>query len=253
MTDEHQATNCMQRLGLIGGTSWHSTVEYYSHINQAVNDHFGNNTNPPLVLVNVNQADVHQCQREDDWNGVAQIFIEAAQCLQRAGVDAISFCANTPHKVYSQVIESVDVPMIHIADATAVAIQARNLKRVCFMGTQYSMQDDFVTGRIAAHGIDVCTPIDQSAIVELHRIIQQELTYSNILPQSKQFVLDQLQAMIDTGAQGVILGCTEFPLMIGDDDLTVPVFDTTRIHATAAADFVLGRLSASQLSATSDR
>lgn len=242
----------MKRLGLIGGTSWHSTVMYYSEINQAVNDHFGNNTNPPLVLFNVNQADVHQCQREDDWDGVAQIFIEAAQCLQRAGAEAISFCANTPHKVYRQVSESVDVPLIHIADVTAVEVQRLGLKRVSFIGTQYSMQDDFVTGRIAAHGIEVFTPKDQAVIEELHRIIQQELTFSEILPESKRFVLDQLQAMIDAGAEGAILGCTEFPLMVGNDDLGVPVLDTTQIHAAAAADFVLGRLSESHFAATSD-
>ena len=114
------------------------------------------------------------------------------------------------------------------------------------------MQDDFVTGRIAAHGIEVSTPVDQAVIEELHRIIQQELTFHKIVPASKQFVLKQLQTMIDAGAQGAILGCTEFPLMIGSDDLSVPVLDTTQIHAAAAADFVLGRLSKSHFAARPD-
>jgi aspartate racemase len=215
-------------------------VEYYSAINQAVNDHFGDNTNPPLVLFNVNQAEVHKRQREDNWNAVAQIFIEAAQCLERADVEAISFCANTPHKIYADVAAKVSVPIIHIADVTASAIQKRGLASACFIGTQYSMQDDFVTGRIASHGIDVSVPEDEDVIRELHRIIQQELTFNDIRTESMRYVIQQLQAMIDAGSQGAILGCTEFPLMLNDEDLAVPVFDTTRIHAAALGNFVLG-------------
>ncbi len=239
-TMQHMSAPYMKRLGLIGGTSWHSTVEYYSAINQAVNDHFGNNTNPPLVLANVNQAEVHRCQREDDWDGVAAIFIEAARTLERAGVDALSFCANTPHKIFDQVAGEVSVPMIHIAATTAEAILERGLKSACFIGTQYSMQDDFVTGRIGSHGIDVSVPTKPEVIKELHRIIQQELTYNDIKPESKAYVTKQLQSMIDAGAAGAILGCTEFPLMFNEGDLPVPMFDTTNIHAAALAKFVLG-------------
>lgn len=230
----------MKRLGLIGGTSWHSTVEYYAAINRAVNEHFGNNTNPPLVVANVNQADVHRCQREDDWDGVAEIFVQAALLLQQAEVEAVSFCANTPHKVYHQVSQAIGVPMIHIADVTAEAILAKRLESACFIGTQYSMQDDFVTGRIAAHGIDVKVPDDDAVVAELHRIIQQELTYNQIRPESKSFVTEQLESMIAAGSSAVILGCTEFPLMFNDGDLSAPVFDTTRIHSAALAEFVLG-------------
>lgn len=232
----------MRRLGLIGGTSWHSTVEYYSAINEATNNHFGNNTNPPLVLFNVNQAEVHRCQREDDWNGVAAMFIEAAQSLERAGVDAISFCANTPHKIYEQVLAVVRVPIFHIADATAHAIQQAELSCVCFIGTQYSMLDDFVTGRIASHGIEVRVPKEARVIEELHRIIQQELTFHDIRAESKRYVIEQIETMIADGAQGAVLGCTEFPLMLTDHDLPIPLFDTTRIHSAALADFVLSRV-----------
>lgn len=229
----------MKRLGLIGGTSWHSTVEYYSAINKAVNDHFGNNTNPPLVLANVNQAEVHRCQREDDWDGVARIFSEAARTLDRAGVEAVSFCANTPHKVFDEVVREISVPMIHIADVTAAAILECGLTSVCFIGTRYSMQDDFVTSRIASHGIDVSVPTDAAAVIELHRIIQQELTFNDIKPDSKSYVTSQLQSLIDAGAAGAILGCTEFPLMFDEGDLPVPMFDTTQLHAAALVRFVL--------------
>lgn len=229
----------MRRLGLIGGTSWHSTVAYYSAINQAINDHFGNNTNPPLVLANVNQAEVHRCQRDDDWDGVAAIFIEAAQTLDRAGVEAISFCANTPHKVFDSVSREVGVPLIHIADATAEAILATGLSSACFIGTQYSMRDDFVTSRIASHGISVAVPSDHEVITQLHRIIQEELTFHEVRPESKVYVMKQLETMISDGSAGAILGCTEFPLMFKQDDLNVPVFDTARIHAAALAKFIL--------------
>ena len=234
-------TKQMRRLGLIGGTSWHSTIEYYAEINRAVNKHFGNNTNPPLVLFNVDQAEVHRCQREDNWDAVAQIFIEAALCLEQSQVEGISFCANTPHKVYDQVAERVSVPVIHIADVTARAIQQHGLQRVCFIGTRYSMEDAFVTQRIAAHGIEVSVPEDPAVVTELHRIIQQELTFHDLRAESKEFVIQQLQSMIAAGAQGAVLGCTEFPLMLDDTDLDVPLFNTTQIHATAAVDFILGQ------------
>ena len=230
----------MKRLGLIGGTSWHSTVEYYSAINQAVNDHYGDNTNPPLVLANVNQAQVHRCQKQTDWDGVASIFIDAAGVLERAGVDAISFCANTPHKIFDQVVKETSVPIIHIADVTAEAILAQGLSSTCFIGTRYSMQDDFITQRIASHGIDVAVPTDNHVVSELHRIIQQELTYHDIRSDSKRFVLQQLGEMIDHGSASATLGCTEFPLMIEPSDLAVTVFDTTKIHSAALVRFVLG-------------
>ncbi|MEP3479405.1 MAG: amino acid racemase [Fuerstiella sp.] len=240
MTDRPHHSTTMKRLGLIGGTSWHSTVQYYTVINQAVNDHFGDNTNPPLVLFNVNQARVHRCQKTDNWAEVAHVFSEAARCLEQADVELISFCANTPHKVYDQVCDSVDVPILHIADTTAAAIRKTGLKRVAFIGTLYSMQDDFVTGRIAANDIEVVVPSSSAVLKELHRIIQQELTFNQVLPESKQWVIDQLLELIEDGAQGVVLGCTEFPLMLEPQDLPVPIFDTTEIHALAAADFVLG-------------
>lgn len=230
----------MRRLGLMGGTSWHSTVEYYSAVNQAINDHFGDNTNAPLILFNVNQSQVHKCQRNGDWDGVAGLFIEAAKSLERAGVDAISFCANTPHKIHEPVTAQVNVPLIHIADATAAAIRERGLDKVCFIGTRYSMEDDFVTARIASHGIDVRVPENPMVISELHRIIQQELTFNDIRDSSREYVIDQIHNMADLGAQGAILGCTEFPLLLGDNDLDVPLFNTTQIHAAALAEFILG-------------
>lgn len=229
----------MRRLGLIGGTSWHSTAEYYRNINQSINDHFGDNTNPPLLLYNLNQSLIHQHQVDDQWDKVAELIIDAGLRLEAGGAETIMLCANTPHKVFEIVEQRLHVPIIHIADATAAAIKVQHLTKVCFLGTKFSMQQEFITGRIQERGIDVLVPGSQTEIEELHRIIQQELTFGKIIPSSKQYVFDAIKSMTDRGADGVILGCTEFPLMINADDLSIPIFNTTEIHSQAAVDFIL--------------
>lgn len=229
----------MKKLALLGGTSWHSTIQYYRHINQQVNDHFGNNTNPPLIVYTLNQFLIHQYQRADNWEGIAELLIEGAKSLERAGAEMLMFCANTPHKVYDIVAAATDTPILHIADATAAAIKSKGLKKVCFLGTKYSMMETFVTDRIEANGVGVMTPDQEDVIEELHRIIQEELTFGNIVPESKAYVINVIQSLVDHGAEGVILGCTEFPLMIDESDLTIPIFNTTEIHALAGAAFIL--------------
>ncbi|MHA7942278.1 aspartate/glutamate racemase family protein [Formosa sp. 3Alg 14/1] len=231
--------SAMHTLGLIGGTSWHSTLDYYSTINQAVNDHFGNNTNPPLLVYTLNQAEVHRFQTEDKWDSIANMLTNAALNLNKAGAESVMFCANTPHKVYNSVQEQLDFPVIHIADATAKAIKKKGLKKVCFIGTKYSMEEDFITKRIEENGLEVLVPEDEKVIDELHRIIIEELTYGTVKPESKAYVLSVINNMINDGAEGVILGCTEFPLMIFQEDLEVPAFDTTKIHSLSAVDFIL--------------
>ena len=229
----------MKRIGLIGGTSWHSTIQYYRIINQAVNDHFNNNTNPPLLLANMNQAHIHRLQAQDNWQGVAELLIDGAKRLESAGADAVLFCANTPHKCYDIVSQAIGIPIIHIADATRNAIATRGLNSVCFIGTKFSMEQNFIKDRIARDGIEVLVPAKKETIDELHRIVQQELTFDQIIPASKAYVTNAINAMIQRGAQGVVLGCTEFPLMLKQSDLDIPIFDTTQIHATAAAAFTL--------------
>lgn len=229
----------MRRLGLIGGTSWHSTAEYYRNINQAVNKHFGDNTNPPLLLYNLNQSLIHQYQVADQWDKVAELIIDAGHRLEAGGVESIILCANTPHKVFEIITQKIKVHLIHIADVTATAIKAKGLKKVCFLGTKFSMEEAFITGRIAQNGLEVLVPSSNSEIIELHRIIQEELTFGKIIPSSKQYVLDTIKLMIDRGAEGVVLGCTEFPLMINSGDVAIPIFNTTEIHAQAAVDFIL--------------
>lgn len=229
----------MRTLGLIGGTSWHSTIEYYRYINQQVNDYFGDNTNPPLLVYTLNQSLIHQFQIESKWSEIANLLTNAARSLEKAGAEKVMFCANTPHKVYDMVEQEINIPMLHIADATAEVIHSLGIKKVCFLGTKYSMMEDFITQRIANNNIEVFIPERNTDISELHRIIQKELTYGKVIPRSKNFVLDVIQSLVDKGAEGVVLGCTEFPLMIKENDLKIPIFNTTEIHATAGTDFIL--------------
>ena len=229
----------MKTLGLIGGTSWHSTIEYYRYINQYVNIHFGDNTNPPLLIYNLNQSLIHQYQIESNWDDIAELLIKAGESLQNAGAESLMFCANTPHKVYNSVALKINIPILHIADATAKAINSKGIKKVCFLGTKYTMEEDFVTQRIRDNGIEVIVPTNNNAIDELHRIIQKELTYGNITSKSKEFVINVIKSLVNLGAEGVVLGCTEFPLIIKENDLKIPIFNTTKIHAIAGAVFTL--------------
>lgn len=229
----------MKTLGLIGGTSWHSTIEYYRYINQYVNDFFGDNTNPPLIVFTLNQSLIHRFQKESNWEGIAELIVTAAKSLENAGVDMLMLCANTPHKVYHNVEKKIGTPILHISDATAEAIKLKSLKKVCFLGTKYSMNEGFVTQRIINNGLEVVSPSDEDIIEELHRIIQEELTYGEIIPESKEYVISIIQSFVDIGAEGVILGCTEFPLMIKEIDLPIPIFNTTEIHSKAGANFIL--------------
>lgn len=231
--------NTMNTIGLIGGTSWHSTIEYYRNINQAINDYFGNNTNPPLLLFNQNQALIHKLQIEDNWSAIASLFIDAAKKLQEAGASALLFCANTPHKVFEEVESQTNIPIIHIVDATANKILQEGLKKVCFIGTRFSMEEKFLIDRFLKKGVEVIVPNDQNEITELHRIIQKELTFGSIVLNSKQFVIKSIQTMIDSGAEGAVLGCTEFPIMIKEKDIDIPIFNTTEIHSQAACNYIL--------------
>ncbi|WP_372755853.1 aspartate/glutamate racemase family protein [Labilibaculum sp.] len=229
----------MRKLGLIGGTSWHSTIEYYRYINESVNAHFGDNTNPPLLVYTLNQSLVHRFQVESNWDGIAELLIETARSLEKAGAESVMFCANTPHKVYTTVEAEINIPIIHIADATSEAIKSKKVNKVCFLGTKYSMLEDFITQRIENQNIEVLVPQTNQIIEELHRIIQKELTYGTILPESKKYVISVIQNLVDSGAEGVVLGCTEFPLMIKEADLEIPIFNTTEIHAKAGVNFIL--------------
>ncbi len=232
----------MKTIGLVGGTSWYSTVEYYRNINKAINDAYHNNTNPPLILYNLNQQRVHELQAHGDWGTIAAMLTDAVVHLRAAGAQAVIFCANTPHKVYGQVAQQAGVPILHIADATGVAIHRLGLKKVGLIGTLYTMEDGFIQDRLKErYGVDAITPSSPESRRELHRIIQQELALGLFKAKSKLFVLGQIEELRRRGAEGIVLGCTEFPLIIKAEDVALPVFDTTQLHSQMAVDFILGR------------
>jgi aspartate racemase len=241
----------MKTVGLIGGTSWYSTVEYYQYINKAVNDAYGDNTNPPLVIINLNQQRIQELQAKNRWDEIAAIFAEAVSRLRSSGAKAVLFCSNTSHKVYAQVAQTTDVPILHIADATGIAIQKKGLKKVGLIGTQYTMEDGFMTDWLKEHyGIETLVPSSAPARQELHRIIQKELGLGVFKPESKKYVLDQIEELRRRGAQGIVLGCTEFPLIIKSTDVKLPVFDTTLLHSEMAVDFILGKPGLAHVQAT---
>ena len=232
----------MKTIGLIGGTSWYSTVDYYRYINEAVNDAYGNNTNPPLILYNMNQERIHELQAKGQWDEIAGLLTQATARLRAGGAQAILFCANTPHKVYAQVSRKTDLPIFHIGDATGAAIRAQGLNKVGLIGTLYTMEDGFMTDWLKEHyGIETLVPSSAPDRQELHRIIQQELSRGIFKAESKKYVLHQIEELRKRGAQGIVLGCTEFPLIIKPSDVEVPLFDTTRLHSQMAVDFILGR------------
>lgn len=231
----------MKVLGLIGGTSWHSTIEYYRYINERINAYYGSETNPPLIIYNLNQRAIHDLQLKGHWDQIANIYSEVGIKLRTAGAQAVLFAANTPYKVYPVVAQRIGIPVLHIADATGAAIQHAALKKVGLIGTRYTMEDGFIALWLKEHyGVEVLVPESRAVRDELHRVIQKELGMGVFKPATKRFVLDQIEDLRKHGAQGIILGCTEFTLIISQADVQIPVFDTTRLHAQMAVDFILG-------------
>lgn len=229
----------MRSVGLIGGTSWRSTIEYYRRINQTINDLHGDNTNPPLLLASLNQGEIHRLQGLDRWDRIEAILLEAAIRLQGAGAEALMFCANTPHRLYEQIAAGVQVPLLHIADATGAAIRKRGLRRVGLLGTLYVMREGYIGERIRErHGVEVTIPAEADWS-RIHAIIQKELALGRLEASSRRFLLDQVQELRAGGAEGVVLGCTELPLVLDEEDCGMPVFDTLRLHADMAVEFIM--------------
>jgi len=230
----------MKTIGLIGGMSWQSSAEYYRLINEGVHDRLGEHHSARLVLYSVDFQPIEEAQREARWDDTAAILGEAGAAVQRAGAELLVLCTNTMHKVAAAIEEAAGIPLIHIADATARAIHRAGLTRVALLGTRFTMEDDFYRGRLEEHfGLEVLTPPETDRN-EVHRIIYDELCHGQVLPESRQAYQRIIADLAGRGAGGVILGCTEIPMLIRPDDVAIPVFDTTRLHAEAAVDAALG-------------
>jgi aspartate racemase len=228
----------MKTLGLIGGMSWESTVPYYRTVNERVRERLGGLHSAKLVLHSVDFAEIERMQAKGDWEAAGATLADAARGLRAAGADALVLCTNTMHKVAAQIESAVDIPLLHIADATAARIRAARLTRVALLGTRYTMEQAFYRERIEAAGIEVLVP-DAARREIVHRVIYDELCMGRIVESSRDEYRGIVDALIEQGAQGVILGCTEIGLLLRAEDAAVPLFDTARIHAETAADWAL--------------
>lgn len=225
----------MRTLGMIGGTSWHSTIEYYRYINSMVEERVGQHHTPPLLLYSLNV----QLMVRGDWEEIQQSYLSICQNLEQAGAEAILICANTPHKVIPFVAPQIGIPFIHIANATGEAAQKLGLTHLGLLGTQPVMEEDFISGRISTqHGLEVQVP-EELGRSRVHQVIVDELTKGIFTSQTRDMLIEEMQQMHAKGADGMILGCTELPMLIKPEHFDLPLLDTTRLHAQKAVDFIL--------------
>ena len=227
-------------IGLIGGMSWESTVPYYRQINEAVKARLGGLHSARIVLYSVDFHEIEALQRSGDWAAAGRLLGEAACALKAAGADFLVLCTNTMHKVAADIEAAAGLPLFHIADPTAAEIRRAGLSTVGLLGTRFTMEQAFYRDRLVErHGLRVLVPGDEDREV-VHRIIYEELCLGVIEPASRAAYRRIIEDLVARGAQAVILGCTEISLLVGPDDAEVPLFDTTALHARAAAEEALG-------------
>lgn len=229
----------MKTLGLIGGMSWESTVPYYRMINEHVKQQLAGLHSAKLFLYSVDFYEIEKLQMAGDWQQAGEILGNAANALARAGAEVIVVCTNTMHKVADDIERIGGLPLLHIADATAEKIKGQGLRKIGLLGTRFTMEQDFYRGRLQdIHQIEVVTP-DEADRVIVHRIIYEELCLGIVNDASREEYRQIIAKLELQGVEGIILGCTEITLLVGAEDASVPVFDTTAIHALAAAEFSL--------------
>lgn len=229
----------MRRLGLIGGTGWVSTLEYYRLINLEVSQRLGGLEAAELLLHSFNYGDIDRLNRKGDHRAVLALLLEAALGLERCGARGLLLCANTLHRYADGLRGGLSLPILHIADATAASIRRGGLRRVGLLGTRATMEEDFYRGRLETAGIDVLVPEERDRLF-IHDAILNELLRGNFRDETRARFLEVIGALHGGGAEGIVLGCTEIPLLIKQPDVDLPLFDTLAIHAHAAAEFAIG-------------
>lgn len=232
------AAKKQRTLGIIGGMSWESTESYYRLINEGIKAELGNLHSADLLIHSVDFAPIGELQAQGAWDEMGAILAHSGKRLQAAGAQGLLIATNTMHKVVDDVQAATNLPIIHIADATAKAIQAQGLTKIALLGTQFTMTQDFYKQRLIDAGLQVLIP-ENDARAEVHRIIYDELCQGQFLDSSRQYYSQVIKDLANKGAEGVILGCTEIGLLIQQADSPIAVFDTTAIHAAAAVDFLL--------------
>ncbi len=229
----------MKTIGLLGGMSWESTVNYYSYINCMVKHRLGGLHSAKIAMVSVDFAPIEACQQQGDWEQAGKLLAEAAQQIQAAGADILVICTNTMHCVLPAIEAAITIPILHIADATGTKLQAQDIKKIGLLGTTFTMQQPFYKDRLKNEfGLNVLTPNSEDQAI-IHRVIFDELCQGKLNSDSKQDYLRIIEKLHQDGAQGIILGCTEIGLLITQSDTEVPLFDTAFIHAEYAVEEAL--------------
>jgi aspartate racemase len=229
----------MKTIGIIGGITWLSTVDYYRLINQMVAGRLGGSASAKIIIYSLSFEQIKGLVESGDWDGVSAITTDVARNLERGGADCLIIAANTIHNVAAKIQAAVNIPLIHIADETAGAIKRKKLQTVALLGTKYTMQMDFYKNKLLEHGITVIIPREED-IEYINTAIFTEMSKGIFLPERKEGFLRIIRSLTEQGAEGAVLGCTEIPILIKQEDCDIPIFDTTFIHATAAVEFALG-------------
>ena len=230
----------MKTIGLIGGMSWESTVTYYQIINEIVKEQLGGYHSAKILLYSVDFQEIETCQSKGEWNKSADILAEAAVNLENAGADFILICTNTMHKVVPQIQARINIPILHIAEATAEKLLENKIGKVALLGTKYTMKQDFYKDKLINEGIQVLTP-NEADMELVNNVIYNELCLGIVSDESRNELKRIIADLAGKGAQGVVLGCTEIGLLVRQEDTELPVFDTTLIHGTKAAMSALGK------------
>ena len=228
----------MRTIGLLGGMSWESSIEYEAIINREVRARLGGMHSADLLVRSYDFAEIERLQERGDWRAAGELLARDALRLEAAGAELIALCTNTMHRVAQDIEGSIDVPFVHIGDATGAAIRTAGVESVALLGTRYTMEQDFLRTRLEAHGVSVIVP-DETDRTAVHDVIYQELVQGLIRSESKQAYLEVIERQLARGAQGIVAGCTEIELLVGPSDVEVPYFPTTRLHAMAIVDAAL--------------
>jgi aspartate racemase len=228
----------MKTIGLIGGMSWESTVPYYHHINERVKWHLGGLHSAKLILYSVDFHDIERLQKSGNWDAAGELLAHAAHALELAGAEFIVLCTNTMHKVVPSIEKVVSIPLLHIADPTALQIKAAGHEVVGLLGTRFTMEQSFYRERLERQGLKVLVPSEDERET-IHKVIYEELCLGRVLPESRAAYQSVMANLAQAGAQAIILGCTEISLLVQQEHATIPLFDTTAIHALAAADLAV--------------
>jgi aspartate racemase len=228
----------VRTIGLLGGMSWESSALYYRLVNEAVRERLGGLHSARCILLSVDFAEIERLQVAGEWETAGTLLAADALALQAAGADLVVLCTNTMHKVADTLTDGLDIPLLHIGDVTAAAVRAAGLRRVGLLGTAFTMEQPFLVDRLAAHGLEVLVPGSDDR-AEVHRVVYEELCLGIVRDESRQTYVEVIDRLVAEGAEAVILGCTEIELLIGQDDVAVPVFPTTRLHVEAAVTAAL--------------